>query len=109
MVEFLQIPPHVFEHILNCDVHLLHDSLINVSYYLLDHFELLEQFATGFEHILGKDVFLTVHPEVGESFLGGVKNFSEVAKASFFVENFVSFGKLLPVLSCGAHRLESLA
>jgi hypothetical protein len=79
MVELLEISSHVFEHILNGDVDFLHDSLINVSYYLLNHFELLEKFATGFEHVLREDVFLTVHPEVGESFLSGVKNFREVA------------------------------
>ena len=52
MVEVLQVLSHLVQHVLNRNVHLLHDSLINVSYYLLNHFELLEQFAAGLKDIL---------------------------------------------------------
>ena len=42
MVEVLQVLTHLLEHILNRDVDLLHNSFIDVSYYLLYNFELLE-------------------------------------------------------------------
>ena len=91
MIEFLQVLAHVFKDVLHCYVHFLHDSLVDVSYYLLDHFELLEKFSACFEDVLGENVFLAIYPEVGESFLSGVKDFGEVAKRAFFVENFISF------------------
>ena len=46
---------------------------------------------------MGEDVLLAIYPEIRETFLSGVKNLSEVAKTSFFVENFVSFAKLLAI------------
>jgi len=72
MIEFLQVLTHVFEDVLNCYVHFLHDSFVDVSDYLLDHFELLEKFSARFQNILGENVFLAVYPEVRESFLSGV-------------------------------------
>ena len=42
MVEILQILAHLVENVLDGDVHLLHDPLVDVPYYLLNHFELLE-------------------------------------------------------------------
>ena len=42
MVKVLQVLAHLIEHILHGDVDLLHDSFVDVPYYLLDYFELLE-------------------------------------------------------------------
>ena len=42
MVELLKVFAHVFEDILNSNVNFFHYSFVDVSYDLLDHFELLE-------------------------------------------------------------------
>jgi hypothetical protein len=94
---------------LHRDVYLLHDALVDVSYDLLNHLELLEQFASSFKNVLRENVFLTVYPEIGESFLSGVEDLSEVAKASLLVENFVGLRKLFSILSGGAHGFEPFA
>lgn len=109
MIEVLQVLPHLIEHILHRDVHLLHDPLVDVSYYLLNDFKLLEQFTTGLQHILGKDVLLAVDPEVRESFLGGVEDLRQVAKGALLVKNLVRLGELLTVLPGGADCLEAFA
>ena len=109
MIEVLQVLPHLIEHILHRDVHLLHDPLVDVSYYLLNDFKLLEQFTTGLQHILGKDVLLAVDPEVRESFLGGVEDLRQVAKGALLVKDLVRLGELLTVLPGGADCLEAFA
>lgn len=85
MVKLLQVLSHLVEHILYCDVDLFHYSFIDVSNYLLDHLELLEQLATGLQDILREHVLLAIDPKVRESFLRGVKNLGQIAKGSFFV------------------------
>ena len=42
MIELLQILSHIIHDILHRDIDLLHNPLVDVSYYLLDHFELTE-------------------------------------------------------------------
>ena len=78
MVKVLKVLAHFVEHILNRDIDLLHYSFIDVSYYLLNNFELLEKFSASFQDILGENVLLSVDPEVRESFLGGIKNLGKV-------------------------------
>lgn len=78
MVEVLKVLAHFVEHILNRDIDLLHYSFIDVSYYLLNNFELLEKFAASFQDILGENVLLSIDPKVWESFLGGIKNLGKV-------------------------------
>jgi len=70
MIKLLQIAAHVFKDILDGDIDLFHYALVDVSDDLLNHLELLEQFATCFEHILRENILLSIHPEVRESFLG---------------------------------------
>ena len=45
MIEVLQVFAHLFQYILHRNIDLLHNTLVDISYYLLDNFELLEQFA----------------------------------------------------------------
>ena len=80
MIEVLQVLAHLIEDILHSDVDLLHDALVDVPDYLLDHLELLEQFTPRLQHILGEYVFFAVHPKVWESFLGRVEDLRQVAK-----------------------------
>ena len=79
VVELLQVATHVFQHVLHGDVHFLHDALVDISDDLLDHFELLKQFSSGFQHILRENILFAVDPEVGESFLSGIEDFCEIA------------------------------
>jgi len=109
VVEILQVLAHLVEHVLHRDVDLLHDPLIDVSYYLLDHLELLEQFATGLQDILGENVLFAVDPEVGESFLSGVEYLRQVAQGALLVEYLIGLRELLTVLPGGADGLEPLA
>ena len=69
MIELLKVLAHVLEDILNGYVDFLHNSFVNVSDYLLDHFELLEKFPSSLKNILGENVLFTVYPQVWESFL----------------------------------------
>lgn len=46
-----------------------------------------------------ENIFLAINPEVREAFLSGVKNLSKITEASFLIQNFVSFAKLLSVVS----------
>lgn len=80
VVEVLQVLAHLVEHVLHGDVHLLHDPLIDVSYYLLNNFELLEQFTTSLQHVLGEDILLTINPKVREALLRRVQYLCQVAE-----------------------------
>jgi hypothetical protein len=76
MIKFLEITPHVFENILNCDVYFFHDSFINISNDLLNHLELLEKFSSSFQNILRENVFFSINPKVWKAFLSRVKDLS---------------------------------
>jgi len=76
---------------------------------MLNKAELLKQLRAGLQNFLAKDVFLSVDPEVGEAFLGGVKNFCEIAEGSFFVEDFVGLGEAFSVISVCAVGFEYFA
>ena len=58
---------------------------------------------------MGEDVLLTVDPEVGETFLGRVENFGQVAKTAFLVEDFVGLRELLSVGAWCAVGFEDFA
>ena len=46
---------------------------------------------------MGEDIFLSIDPQVRESFLCRVEDLCKVAQTSLLVENFVGFAKLLAV------------
>ena len=48
---------------------IFNDSLVQVPYDSLDHFELLEKLPTSIKHLVGKHVLFTIDPEIWESFL----------------------------------------
>ena len=85
MIEILQIFAHLFKDTMNCYIYLVHDSIINVSDYVLDYFELLKEFSSSFKNILWENIFLAIDPQIWESFLGRVQNLSQVAQRSLFV------------------------
>jgi hypothetical protein len=58
---------------------------------------------------MGENIFFTINPEVWEAFLSGVKNLSQITKASFLVKNFVSFAELFSIVSGGTIRFENFA
>lgn len=97
---------HVVNNLLyrNVDI-ILYDSLINVPNHALDDTELLEQFATGIQNFLGENVFFSVYPKVGKSFLRWVKDLGQIAECSFLVQNFVSLRELLSIVARGTAGL----
>ena len=109
MVKVLKISTHLIKHVLYRDIHLFHDPLINVSYNLLNDFELFEKLATSFQNILRKDIFLTIDPKVRESFLSSVQDLSQIAKRPLLIQYLVCFRELLTVFPCGTDGLESFA
>ena len=64
---------HVLHDVLDGNVDgILDNPLVQVADNVLDHAELLEQFASGLEDFVREDVLFAVYPEVWESFLGRV-------------------------------------
>lgn len=92
---------------MNCYIYLVHDSVVNVPYYVLDDFELLKEFSSGLENILRENIFLSIDPQIWESFLSRVQNLSQVAQRSLFIQYLVSFTELLSVFPGGTKSLES--
>ena len=109
MVKVLQVLAHLIQYVLHRDIDLFHDPLIDISYYLLNHFELLEQLATGFQNILGKDVFFTIDPQIWETFLCRVKDLGKVAEGALLIQYLVCFRELFTVLPRGTDGLEAFA
>jgi len=71
--------------------------------------EALKEFAPRIQNLRRENVLLPVDPQVGETLLGRVENFSQVAEAAVFVEHLVSFRELVPVTASGASRTENFA
>jgi hypothetical protein len=69
----------------------------------------LEKFAARIQNLLRENVLLTVDPQIGETFLSGIEDLSEVAECTLFVENLVGFGKLFTVISWGTTGFVNLA
>lgn len=91
---------HVFYYLLDCDINsVFYDSFIDVSDDALNHSKLLKQLPACIKHFLRKDVLFSIYPQVREAFLSWIKNLSQVTKTAFLVQDFVSFGKLLPITS----------
>ena len=109
MVKVLKVLAHFVQHILHGDVHLFHDSLVDVPNDLLNHLELLEQFAPSLQDILRENIFFPIHPQVRKSFLSRVKYLGQVAQGALLVENLVCFGELLTVFPGCADGLEAFA
>ena len=93
---------------MNGDVYFFHYTFVDVSYYLLDHLKLLEEFTSCFQNILRENILFSIYPKVWEALLGGVQDLRQVAKTTLLVKNFICFRKLFSVLSGGAHCFESL-
>jgi hypothetical protein len=55
---------------------------------------------------LRENVFLSIHPQIGESLLGGVKDLSEITERSFVVQHLVCLGELIAILPAGTLSLE---
>lgn len=91
---------HVIDDFLNGYIHIVfNDSLVNISNYTLDDAELLEKLATCVQNFLRKNVFFSIDPKIREAFLSGIENFSEIAKCSLLIKNFVSLRKLFTVIA----------
>jgi hypothetical protein len=68
---------HVINDLLDSDgCSVLNYTLVDGSDDTLDKTELLEEFTTCFEDFLREDIFLTVDPEIGETFLCRVEYLS---------------------------------
>ena len=79
MIKFLEIFTHILKDILNSNIDFLHYSFVDISYNLLDHFELLEKFSSGLKYILWEYILFTINPKVWETFLCWIKDFGQVA------------------------------
>jgi hypothetical protein len=101
---------HVVNDFLNRYVDIVfYDALVNIPNDALDDAELLKQLAARVQNLLREHVLFAVDPQVRESLLSGVEDFSEVAQRTLLVENFVGFRKLLSVVPGGAASLVDLA
>jgi hypothetical protein len=109
VVEVLKVLAHFVQHILHRNVHLFHDSLVDVPDDLLNHLELLEKFSTSLQDILRENVFFPIHPQVRKSFLSRVQYLGQVAQGALLIENLIGFGELLSVFPCRADGLEAFA
>lgn len=107
MIKFEEVLAHVIQNVLHSYIDLLHYLLVDISYDLLNHFELLEKLASGFQNILREYIFLAVDPQIRKTFLCRVQNFREVAQTSLLVQNLISFGKLVAVLSGGTFSFKT--
>jgi hypothetical protein len=73
VVEVLQMLRHLLHHVKNCNIHgIFNDTLVETTYDILDHSELLKQFSTGVEDLMTENVLFTVYPQIREPLLGGV-------------------------------------
>jgi hypothetical protein len=101
---------HFFHNIYDGELIIVfYDPFVQGSDHILDDSKLVEKFTTSIQHLVRENVLFSVHPKVGESFLSRVENFSQVAKCSFLVENFVSFTELVSVVSSLEISLEYFA
>ena len=92
---------HVLNYLLNCDIHcVFYNSLIEVPDYVLYYAELLEELAACIEHFMGEDIFLSIDPQVRESFLCRVEDLCKVAQTSLFIQYLVRLRELFTVVTC---------
>ena len=82
--------------------------VVYVSQNVLDLAKELEQLTSRLKDFSAEDVLFPIDSEVGEAFLSRVKDFREVAEVSFFVENSVCAGEVIPVSSCLCGDFEAL-
>ena len=103
LIEVVQVLRHIFDHVLHRDIGcVLNDALVQVSNDVLNNAELLEELAARVQHLVREHILLSVDPQVGKAFLGGVEDLCQVAQTSLLVEDFVRLGELLAIGSCGA-------
>lgn len=87
---------------------ILNDALIDVSHNGLNDAELLEEFSTRIQNFLREDIFLSIYPEVGETFLSRIKDLGKIAQSTLFVKYFVSFAELFSVVARSTRSFEYL-
>ena len=59
---------------------------------LVENFtKVVEQISPGLNDLFREHIFLSVDPEVGEAFLGGIEDLGEVAEGALLVEDLVGF------------------
>ena len=86
MVKVVQVLPHIFNYVLDCDVDgVLDNALVEVPDDVLDHSKLLEQLPSSIKDLVGEDVLFAVNPQIGESFLGRIEYLGQVAEGSLLV------------------------
>jgi len=62
---------HVFDDLLHGNIDgVFYDALVQIANDALDYTELLEQLSPCIEHLVGENIFFTIDPKVGKSFLG---------------------------------------
>ena len=89
---------HLFHHVNDrYVVRVLNNSLVQGSDHILHHPKLVKQLATSLQHLVTKDVLLTIDPQVGESLLSRVQYFGQVAQSTLLVQHLVRFRKLVTV------------
>lgn len=103
LVEFLQMLGHVVDDFLHGYVNVVfNDALVYVSDHALNDAELLKKLPASVQDLLREDIFLTIHPQIGEALLGRVEDLGQVAERSFLVEDLIGLGELFPVIPRGA-------
>lgn len=90
-------------------VSVFNNAFIQRTNHILNDPKLVEQLPASVEHLMTEDVFFTIDPQVGETFLGRIKNFCEVAKGTLFVQYFVGFAELVAVVPRLAICFENFA
>jgi hypothetical protein len=86
LIEFLKVFGHTIYNFLYSYIHvILNYALINVSNDRLDNAELLEELSASVQYFLGKDILLSIDPEVREALLSRVKNLGKIAKSTLLI------------------------
>ena len=71
LIKLLEVACHLLHYVGDCDrICILNNSFVQLADHILDHTELVEQFAASVQHLMREHILLTVHPQVGETFLG---------------------------------------
>jgi hypothetical protein len=71
--------------------------------------KIVEQIPPGLYDLFRKHIFLSVHPEVREGFLGRVQDLCQIAELTFLVKDFVGVAEFLAILSVLTFGFDTLA
>lgn len=93
---------------MDCEIYaVLNNAVIHLANQMLNKAKLLEKLGSCLQNFRAENVLFAVHPQVRETFLGGVENFCEVTERAFLVENLVGLRKTLSVVSVRTFGLEN--